>query len=397
MKELLNRIKRRPGVAHLLRANQRFNGRLGNQFGAAITYFSVLALVPILMFAFSVAGFILVEVLPEWRQTITDAILGKLGDAPDQLKDQVTGVINTYLSNYATIGVIGLLSAMYAGAGWMGNLKSAVRAQWRPDFDLTEDKRNIVIEILINFAILLGLLVLVAVTLAVANVATSLSGVIIDGLGMRSIPGIGVLVRIVPIVVSLAVGWVLFMFLFLVLPQDRVPMRARVHGSLIASVGLGLLEYLTGFLFGLFASNAAAAVFGPVIVLMLFFNLFARLTLFCAAWIATSNQPALSARESGAEQVSGLPQGPATPTRLRAGDVAAAVTAATPVDGHVAWVPGSGQPSVPQQVAVRSVRIGMGAGYLTGAASGIGLGAVTAVVANRLTARRSRRRTKRTG
>jgi membrane protein len=39
----------------------------------------------------------------------------------------------------------------------------------------------------------------------------------------------------------------------------------------------------------------------------------------------------------------------------------------------------SNQPAmVPEQVAVRSVRIGLGAGYLTGAATGTGLGAVLA-------------------
>jgi len=45
---------------------------------------------------------------------------------------------------------------------------------------------------------------------------------------------------------------------------------------------------------GKFSGNPAAAVFGPVIVLMLFFNLFARLNLYVAAWIATSVQPAVA-------------------------------------------------------------------------------------------------------
>jgi membrane protein len=45
---------------------------------------------------------------------------------------------------------------------------------------------------------------------------------------------------------------------------------------------------------GKFSGNPAAAVFGPVIVVMLFFNLFARLNLYVAAWIATSVQPAVA-------------------------------------------------------------------------------------------------------
>lgn len=34
------KVQRQPVIAHLIRATERFNDRLGNQFGAAITYFS---------------------------------------------------------------------------------------------------------------------------------------------------------------------------------------------------------------------------------------------------------------------------------------------------------------------------------------------------------------------
>lgn len=42
MKDWLTRLRRRPLIAHLERAAVRFNDRLGLQFAAAITYFSVL-------------------------------------------------------------------------------------------------------------------------------------------------------------------------------------------------------------------------------------------------------------------------------------------------------------------------------------------------------------------
>ena len=71
------RLATRPGIAHLLRANQRFNHRLGSQFGAAVTYFSVLAVVPILLFAFSVTGFVLTVVDPSGL----DWVLARLREA----------------------------------------------------------------------------------------------------------------------------------------------------------------------------------------------------------------------------------------------------------------------------------------------------------------------------
>lgn len=58
------KVQRNPVIAHLLRAAERFNDRLGNQFGAAITYFSFLSMIPILMVSFAAAGFVLPGIRP---------------------------------------------------------------------------------------------------------------------------------------------------------------------------------------------------------------------------------------------------------------------------------------------------------------------------------------------
>ncbi|VTP82303.1 Inner membrane protein yhjD [Leclercia adecarboxylata] len=52
-KDAFQLIQQQPMIAHLLRATERFNDRLGNQFGAAITYFSFLSMIPILMLSFA--------------------------------------------------------------------------------------------------------------------------------------------------------------------------------------------------------------------------------------------------------------------------------------------------------------------------------------------------------
>jgi membrane protein len=86
---------------------------------------------------------------------------------------------------------------------------------------------------------------------------------------------------------------------------------------------------------------------------MLFFNLFAQLILIIAAWIATWDEPAfLDLAES----------------RVRF-----ALTPAQPTE--------TGPPTVAEEVAVNSVRIGLGAGWVTGTATGLGLGAILAWLA----------------
>jgi membrane protein len=114
---------------------------------------------------------------------------------------------------------------------------------------------------------------------------------------------------------------------------------------------------VASFLISAFRGNAAAVIFGPVIVLMLFFNLFAQLVLFVAAWIATADHEAVpTEHEEEQEEVEEAPP-PAAESQE----------------------PEQAEPNVvSEEVAARSVRVGMGTGYVTGAATGVGLGAALA-------------------
>jgi membrane protein len=365
VKDWLERVKSKPWVAHLLRALERFLARLGTQFGAAITYFSVLALIPILLLAFAGLGFFLTVLRPDLIGTTVNAFSEALGTLDQRTRDQLVAEATRTLGNWRGAGITALLVAIYTGAGWMGNLKNAVRAQWRPDFDVAEEQGNPVKIIVVNLVTLLGLIVLIVITFGLASVSTALADDIVVWLGLSEIGWLSPLLRVVPIVFSIGAGWVLFMYLYTVLPEDRAPGPVVRRGALMGAVGLAVLQYSTGLLFGLFGQNRAAAIFGPVIALMLFFNLFAQLILFIAAWIATATQEA-------------VPQ-PEEKVRFALAPAAEQEPAA-----EVQPPPGM----VSQPVAARSVQVGLGAGYVTGAATGVGLGAALAWLITRVVSRR---------
>lgn len=282
---LVARVQAYPPVAHWLRAFERYTSRLGSQFAAAITYFSVLSLVPILMFAFSILGMTLTVIRPDLLDIVHDQITYILpaGDVSAQVKS----VVDRALQNWTAVGLVGLLTGMWSGANWAGNFKSAVRAQVREDFDSGEKKKMIVLEILSNFGIMLGLLLGLALTFGISSTATALSGIVSDFVGLDGTFS-RVLLSIATVLASLVAGFVLFMFMLWALPGRRLPLKTMAQGALIGSVGMTVLQYLATLLFGVFSGNAAAALFGPVIVLMLFLNLFATLVLLVAAWIATA-------------------------------------------------------------------------------------------------------------
>jgi membrane protein len=288
------------GVPHLVRTVERYVGRLGGEFAGGITYYSVLAVVPVLMFAFSAAGLVLTVTRPELLLPVADAVAAALGTADPAVRTQILGLVRGALSNWQGIGIVGLVTAVFAGAGWMGTLKNAVRAQWRPRFDVQGTGGNVVLLTLrtygVNLLQLVALLLAMLVTFALASLSTTSAGTLLGLLGPDGSGGWGsLLLRLVSVVLSIGTGFVLFLFLYTVLPETREPASTVRRGALAGAVGLALLQYLATFLVGLFSGNRAIAVFGSVIALMLFLNLFAQLILIVAAWIATAHHPAAPA------------------------------------------------------------------------------------------------------
>ena len=387
MKDLIDRVTGIRWIAHWMRAVARFAERLGSQFAAAITYFSVLSMVPVLMAGFAVLGLVVTVVNPELLVAIKDLVTSQLGSDTDITKT-VTGLIDQAANSWQTVGIIGIVSALWAGANWIGNLKSAVRAQVRDDFAAGEQKKALPLEVLINIAIMLGVLLAVLVTFASSSVATSLGGFLLDVSGLRDVPGSSLLVSVLPVVASLIANFLLFLFLYKVLPGEKVARKPWLLGSVLGAVGTVALQYLATLLIGVFSKNVAAALFGPVIVLMLYFNLFATLILMVAAWIATEDGPdAVAGTASNAEAPDAeadAEAGGSAPGVALGGRAAASASGAT----HYAtkqWASTvahdqqeAHEPVVRQKVAERAIRLGTGAGYVTGAATGLGLGALIA-------------------
>lgn len=279
----------RPGPAHLMRAVQRFGQRLGNQFGAAITYFLVLAVMPIAMVSLAGLGFVLDVARPELLPQVTEQI-ETFAAGNSSLAEQ----LESYLLDWQAVGIIGIITGLYTGQGFIGNLGAAVRAQLHEDFDDVVEK-SFVQKILGNVVTLIGLIIGLLLALALTVAGTGLRSMIADALGLGGFAGS--LLFIVPLLLTFAAAWLIFMFLFTMLPERPVDRRAKIRGSLIGAVAFLVLINFSTLLVNIFSGNKAAGVFGSIIAIMLTLNVFARIILFIAAWIGTAKPPQLKEEE----------------------------------------------------------------------------------------------------
>ena len=127
---LLTRFRlRHTGFDHLVRAGERYIETHGNHYAAAITYFSILALVPLLMVAFASVALVL-----QSNPDLLAQLKAQAGKAlPAGLDQTLSSVIDQAITSATTVGVVGMVFALVAGLGWMTNFRDALSVQWGHD------------------------------------------------------------------------------------------------------------------------------------------------------------------------------------------------------------------------------------------------------------------------
>jgi membrane protein len=258
MKGKFDRLRARYAwLDHAVRAQQRYDQTQGDFYAAGITYFTIFALFPLLMVGFAVVGFVLAgrpQLLAEIDSRVKAAVPGDLGP-------QLLALMDSAIDSRTSVGLIGLATAIYVGLVWMQRLREALTRMWGQATATTGFVRTKLSD--------LG-------ALAAAFGASLLT----IGLTALAVP-----VLIVP---SIAVSWLLFTAMIARLPRQHVPFRRCVAAGLLAAVGFEVFKQVASVYLRIVLHGPAGAVFGPVLGVMVFAYMTARLILFATAWAATS-------------------------------------------------------------------------------------------------------------
>ncbi|MNC41226.1 Inner membrane protein YhjD [compost metagenome] len=238
------------------------------------------------MVAFAAAGYILAS-HPTLLEEIFEKILTNVSEPT--LAATLKNTINTAVQQRTTVGLVGLLIALYSGINWMGNLREAVRAQSREKWERNpQDQEKFWVKYLRDLVSLIGLLVALIVTLSITSVAGSAQAFLITLLRLDGIEWLKPVWHLVGLAISIFANYLLFFWIFWRLPRHRPRKKALIRGTLIAAIGFEVIKIIMTYSLPKLVSSPSGAAFGSVLGLMAFFYFFARLTLFCAAWIATA-------------------------------------------------------------------------------------------------------------
>ncbi|KAA8723410.1 YhjD/YihY/BrkB family envelope integrity protein [Corynebacterium spheniscorum] len=268
---------------HVMLMQERYSTMGGNQYAAGITYFSVLAIFPILMLVFAAVGFFLAS-RPETLQSIQDQIAGSVDG---KLQDVINEVLDTAIEQRSAVAGIGALTTLWSGLGWMNNLRYGVSKMWR--LDPTEG--NFLKKKAMDLLGLIGLLLSMIVAFAVTAIgASGLTQKLLVMVGLDHVPGIRLITFLVALAVGILANYLVMFWLIKFLPRTKVPLKSAAKAALIGAVAFELIKQLGSVFASNALSNPAGATFGPIIALMVVMYLVWRVVLYCSAWAATTEE-----------------------------------------------------------------------------------------------------------
>ncbi len=249
--------------------------------GAAISYYTVFALAPILIVAIAIAGFAFgAEAV---RGEIVGQIEGLVGHGGAvAVQSMLEGASNRSSGIVAT--VIGLATLFLGATGLFLELQTALNAIWRVKPKPDAGFRDMVLQRVISFGLVIGVGFLLLVSLVVSAALAAL-----DKYVGRVFPAYVVLGQALNVAVSLGVVTLLFAMIYKTLPDVKLAWRDVWAGAVVTAGLFTIGKFLIGLYLGRSTTASTYGAAGSVVVLLLWINYSAQIVLlgaeFTRAWV----------------------------------------------------------------------------------------------------------------
>ena len=275
-----------------LRESRRlYRARHGDHLAAAVTFFTVLALVPLLMLAVSAVGFVLSS-----SQTVFARMESSIAVAlPDPVSAEVVGIVHVVVAERGTLGLLGLAAAAVSGWSWISHLRDAVTALLGrpcPERRVRHAHSDVVA--------LLGIGLALAVSFALATLTGAVGARLLDVLGLTSTFGPRAVLAVGSIVLGIAANWLVVAWGLAYLPRPPRPLRPLLPAAAVAAVGLAVLQQLGGLYLRLLGTSPALTTLGAMIGLLLIVYLVVRWLFLVTVWTDTPAPESVTDRSEAA-------------------------------------------------------------------------------------------------
>jgi membrane protein len=208
--------------------------------GAAIAYYTIFSIAPVLVIAIAVAGLVF------GQEAVQGAIVGQLsGLMGHQSADAIQGMIKSAANRKSGViaTVLGLGTLLVTASGVFGQMQSALNLIWKaePKAGVTRLVKARIASL--GLVVALGFLLMVSL---VVSAAISTLDNVLNGF----LPGAHILMQIGNFGISLVLIAVLFAAIYKVLPDKQIAWRDVAVGALATSLLFTIGKSLIGFYIG---------------------------------------------------------------------------------------------------------------------------------------------------
>ncbi|CAF4128363.1 unnamed protein product [Adineta steineri] len=239
-------------------------------FGSLLAYTFIIALLPLATAAFGIFGLVLSEDSSA-KQSIIDSIMNSLPDNTTKAAvGQVTQLAANNLSSDAGgILAIGIILSIWGGSRLFVALDEVITIFYRtPDRPFV--KKNL---------IAIGMLILFIILILLIIVASGAPSFLINALPNQNGAQFGIFVA--GIVLSIAMAFLLFLVIFLIVPNKKMKFKQAWLGALFAAILLDIFLILFPLYIRRFMGSFIGLI-GFVVILLTFFYYFSIIVILGA-------------------------------------------------------------------------------------------------------------------
>ena len=250
------------------------------RLGAAIAYYALFSLAPLLFILIGIAGAIYGEAAATGQ--IVHLIADQIGpQAAAAVENLLAGIYEAKSTSLITT-VISALILIYAATNLFSQLRDALNTLWnvRP-----KPREHIFggVMILVRDRFLSALMVLVLSILLLAAWALSASMTVLSGwLNTFIAPEASFLLGSGNVLIGFGLTTLLFAIMFKLLPDVQVTWRVVWVGALVTSILFNLGAYLIGLYLGSGAAQSLLGAAGSLVILMIWVSYTAQIVFFGA-------------------------------------------------------------------------------------------------------------------
>lgn len=212
------------------------------RLSAAIAFYTILSIAPLLLIAVAIAGAVFGEKAA--TGAITDELRGMLGDAGAEVaQTALAHADRPAAGTFATI--FGVAMLLFGASGVFGELQATMNTVWNVKPKPGRGIWGMIRDRFLSFGMVLvvGFLLLVSL---VINTALAAIGKYAAGLA----PGVPVLMQVANFVIGFAVVTVLFALIFKFLPDAKVAWRDVWFGAVVTAILFTVGKYAIGMYLG---------------------------------------------------------------------------------------------------------------------------------------------------